>query len=78
MLADIPRVPGNPWVFVDQKPGTRLSSIDQHCQRLRVRAGLDDIRIHELCHTYASQRLMNGIGLDTVGKSWPDMLTAEE
>ena len=68
VLADIPRVPGNPWVFVGQKPGTRLSSIDQHWQRLRVRAGLDDVRIHDLRHTYASRALALGESLTMIGK----------
>ena len=68
VLADIPRVPGNPWVFVGQKAGTRLSSIDQHWQRLRVRAGLDDVRIHDLRHTYASRALALGESLTMIGK----------
>ena len=68
VLADIHRVPGNPWVFVGQKPGTRLSSIDQHWQRLRVRAGLDDVRIHDLRHTYASRALALGESLTMIGK----------
>ena len=68
VLADIPRVPGNPWVFVGKKPGTRLSSIDQHWQRLRVRAGLDDVRIHDLRHTYASRALALGESLTMIGK----------
>ena len=35
---------------------------------IREEAGLGGLRIHDARHTYASQGLMNGVGLATVGK----------
>ena len=68
VLAGIPRVPDNPWVIVGKKPGTRLSGIDQHWQRLRIRAGLEDVRIHDFRHSYASRALALGESLTMIGK----------
>ena len=69
VLADIPRVPGNPWVIVGRKPGSpRQRNIDRQWQRLRARAGLDDVRIHDLRHTFASRALALGESLSMIGK----------
>ena len=57
VLAAIPKVPGNPWVIPGTRPGQRLSSIFEPWSRVRARAGLDDVRIHDLRHSYASARL---------------------
>ena len=56
VLAGIARVPGNPWVIVGKQPGTHLSTITADWYRLRAHAGLDDVRIHDLRHSYASAR----------------------
>ena len=51
VLAAIPRVPGNPWVIPGARTGQRLSSIFEPWSRVRARAGLDDVRIHDLRHS---------------------------
>ena len=68
VLAGITRLPHNPWVIVGRRPGTRLSTITQEWYRLRARAGLDDVRIHDLRHSYASRALATGESLSTIGK----------
>ena len=68
MLAGITRVPNNPWVIVGKKPGTHLSTITADWYRLRARAGLDDVRIHDLRHSYASRALAAGESLSMIGK----------
>ena len=60
VLAAIPKVPGNPWVIPGTRPGQRLSSIFEPWSRVRARAGLDDVRIHDLRHSYASTRARAG------------------
>ena len=35
---------------------------------MRAEAGLDGVRIHDLRHSFASQGVMNGEGLPTVGR----------
>ena len=68
ILADLPRVAGSPWVFPGKKAGDHLSSIDARWYRLRARAGLEDIRLHDLRHSFASRALALGESLPMIGK----------
>ena len=68
VLAGIERVPRNPWVIVGKQPNTHLSTITADWYRLRARAGLDDVRIHDLRHSYASRALAAGESLSMIGK----------
>ena len=68
MLAALPRLPGNPWVIPGAKPGARLSSLFEPWRRVRARAGLDDVRIHDLRHSYASRALALGESLPVIAK----------
>ena len=68
VLAAIPRVPDNPWVIAGTKPGTCLARIDKHWERLRNQAGLEDVRIHDLRHSYASRALALGESLTMIGR----------
>ena len=68
VLAGIPRVPDNPWVITGRKPGTRLVHLTDHWYRLRARAGLDDVRLHDLRHSYASRALALGESLTMIGR----------
>ena len=54
VLAGITRVPGNPWVIAGGQPGGRLTHLSAYWHRVRERAGLGDVRIHDLRHTCAS------------------------
>ena len=68
VLAGIARVPGNPWVIAGRKPGTRLIHLTDQWYRLRARAGLDDVRLHDLRHSYASRALALGESLTMIGR----------
>ena len=68
VLATLERVPANPWVIPGTRPGTRLSSIFAPWRRVRARAGLDDVRIHDLRHSYASRALALGESLPVIAK----------
>ena len=61
-------VPGNPWVFVGAKPGSRVSQVRCQWAVLRSRAGLDDVRLHDLRHSYASRALALGESLSVIGR----------
>ena len=56
VLAVLPREAGNPWVIAGRKPGSRLAHIVYYWYRVRERAELDDVRIHDLRHSCASAR----------------------
>ena len=68
VLDGIPRLAGNPWVIVGGRPGTHLANIDEAWLPLRARAGLEDVRLHDLRHSYASRALALGEGLPMIGK----------
>ena len=68
VLARIPRVEGNPWVIAGAKPGIRLERIDPLWYRLRARAGLEDVRLHDCRHSFASQALALGEALPTIAR----------
>ncbi len=55
VLARIARIEGNPWVIVGQERGERLRQIDTFWTTLRARAGLEDVRLHDLRHSCASR-----------------------
>ena len=67
VLDGIVRVPGNPWVFPGAKPDSHLSQLSRCWQRVRERAGLEDVRIHDLRHSFASRALALGEGLTMIG-----------
>ena len=68
LLADLPRIEGNPWVIHGKRPGTHMTELDDAWQTVRVRAGLSDVRLHDLRHSYASRALALGENLPMIGK----------
>ena len=68
VLGRIPRVEDNPWVFAGEKRGAHVTNLDEVWRRLRVRADLKDVRVHDLRHSYASRALALGEGLPLIGK----------
>ena len=68
VLESLPRAAGNPWVIAGRRPGMRLTHIAYHWYRVRERAGLDDVRIHDLRHSFASRALALGESLSMIGK----------
>ena len=68
VLADLPRLTGNPWVIAGRKPGTRLAHISHYWYRVQERAGLEDVRIHDLRHRFACMALALGEPLAMIGK----------
>ena len=68
VLEGLPRVAGNPWVIAGRKPGARLSHIGHYWSRVRKRAGLEDVRVHDLRHSFASRALALGESLAMIGK----------
>ena len=67
LLAGLPREPGNPWVIPGHKAGTHMRTIDDAWYALRARAGLDDVRLHDLRHSFASRALALGESLPMIG-----------
>ncbi len=68
VLAGARRVEGNPWVIVGTAGDSHLTDLQKPWRRVRSAAGLDDVRIHDLRHTFASEAVMGGESLPMAGK----------
>ena len=65
VLAGLPRDEGTTRVFPEDLTSARLYTF---WVGIREEAGLSGLRIHDCRHTWASQAVMNGVGLTTVGQ----------
>ena len=65
LLAELPRNKGAVRVFPENVTTGRLYTF---WVRIRDEAGLPGLRMHDCRHTWASQGVMNGVGLTTVGR----------
>ena len=68
VLRGIARVEGNRWVIAGRRPGSRVASLHYPWGLIRKQAGLDDVRLHDLRHSFASGGLLVGEGLPMIGK----------
>ncbi len=68
VLTAIPRQPGNPWVIFGREPGTHLANLNSSWQVARREAGLEDMRLHDLRHSFASRALALGESLPTIAR----------
>ena len=68
VLDGIERVEGIPWVIRSQKPGIHLPGLNYYWNRIRGRAGLEGVRIHDLRHSHASRVLALGETLTMIGR----------
>lgn len=68
LLTNLKRQPNNPWVICGKIPGTNRKEIQKFWQRIRHRAGIDDVRIHDLRHSFASNAVSQGMSLPMIGK----------
>ena len=66
VLHGLPRT--GPYVFPNAKSDGPMTDLGARWNRLRKIAGLDDVRVHDCRHTYASHAVMSGLDLYTVGR----------
>ena len=67
VLASLPRLEGNPHVICGEKEGAHLVNLQKPWRRIRKAVGLDNVRIHDLRHTFASWGAMGGLPLPIIG-----------
>ena len=68
ILEALPRRADSPWVFPGRSQETHLSTVYYLWLAVRARAGLDDVRLHDLRHSFASRALALGETLPVIGK----------
>ena len=54
LLEGLPRDEKNPFVIAGRKPGNHLTDLQHPWRRIREKAELDDVRIHDLRFASAS------------------------
>ncbi|WP_417415850.1 tyrosine-type recombinase/integrase [Hoeflea sp.] len=68
VLAGLPRYDDNPHVICGQKKGACLVNLQKPWEAIRERAGLENVRIHDLRHSFASIAVASGMSLPMIGK----------
>jgi len=76
LLADLPRVEGNPYVIVGETKDKPRSDLKRPWKRITDHAGLNvgaegnpkPLRLHDLRHSFASFGVASNLGLSIVGK----------
>jgi integrase len=68
IFAPLQKQGDNPYVFCGKLPGKSLVNIDKTWIKVRTLAGISDVRLHDLRHSFASFALKKGVDLYTVSK----------
>lgn len=66
LLRSITPIPGNPYIFPSPVTGRPSASLHFPWARIRERAMLDDVRLHDLRHSFASFLVNQGVSLYVV------------
>jgi integrase len=66
LLTSTPRLDGNPYIFPSPVTGRPSASLFFPWDRIRARAGLQDVRLHDLRHSFASFLVNRGVSLYVV------------
>ena len=67
-IKTIKKLEDNDFVITGKKPGGRLTDLQHPGRRSRHTAELEDVRLHDLRHSFASRGLIVGEGLPMIGK----------
>jgi integrase len=67
LIEGLPRIDGNPYVITGHKLGAHLVNLEKPWQAVRQAAGLTDVRLHDLRHSFASVGAAGGLSLPLVG-----------
>lgn len=68
ILESMERQPGNPYVFCGRKSGKHLTDPKKTWTKIRKMLDIEDVRMHDLRHTFASMAIKSGLGLYQVSK----------
>lgn len=67
IIKNLPRQLDNEYVFCGIRAGQPIKELQKAWQRIRSTANLEDVRIHDLRHTFASVAVQNGMSLPLIG-----------
>ena len=66
-LKTIPRIGNNPYIICGRKPTRPLATLGKPLKRVVARAGLQNIRVHDLRRTVGSWLAQSGVSLHLIG-----------
>lgn len=67
LLVSLPHLEGNPYVLPGEKKGAHLVGLPRAWERIKKRADLKDVRLHDLRHSFASVAARAGDSLILIG-----------
>jgi integrase len=67
LLQELPRISGSPRVIPAMRADAAGPAIDKVWSRVRTAAGLSDVRLHDLRHSFASVGAAGGLSLPIIG-----------
>lgn len=59
---------GTPWLFPGDTPGQPVQEVRRFWAQIQKQCALQDVRIHDLRHTFASLLVSGGASLEMIGK----------
>ncbi len=68
LLNGLPRIEENPYVFPSSVGNGHFVGLQRVWARIREKAGLSDVRLHDLRHSFASVGAASGDSLYIIGK----------
>jgi integrase len=68
LLESLPHLAGNPYVIPGRRAVSGSAAIDRTWARVRRGAGIPDVRLHDLRHSYASIAAAGGASLLMIGR----------
>lgn len=61
-------IKGSPWLFPGDVPSQPVLEVRRFWARIQKEVGIEDVRIHDLRHTFASLLVSGGASLEMIGK----------
>ncbi len=67
LACGLERLDGNPYVICGERKGAHLVNLQKPWRAIRAMAELNNVRLHDLRHTFASIAVANGMSLPMIG-----------
>jgi hypothetical protein len=67
-LRAIPRVANNPYIICGKNVGAHLTGVREPLRRVLKRAGIENLRVHDLRRTVGSWLAQDGVSLHLIGQ----------
>lgn len=68
VLESLKKQPDNPYIFCGAKPGTHLTDIKKTWYKIRGMIGIENVRMHDLRHTFASMAIDTELDIFGISK----------